>query len=519
MSALSRLVTAQLESLKRDGHDQKAIATSIHERLLADGEVRAPEASTSIARIEELLSKLKSGRGAEYAKAAKFVFKTDTRVASVAAALHVDEPRLRNAFARRSVLLDPNLPSPVHAYLEERAADPNCRADIEASDARTLDALLAVAKDLPGCLVVLADHRSSERGFFAASDIATTGVTKHRGGWLLTDARELIELPPPKPLELSRDGQICVPHEEYESFLAKQGHADRIEEAWTRGEVPTFAVSDVLRFLGRHSPEIKPLDGEESWRRSRRRDDAIFDVLEALRGAESKSKSLWWIHEQRVFVAGRDIERLRAAVAPYHPVHEPTSLQLQVEQVGGLNPFASSPTAAWRELVAEVNRDIGLSIEPIVARRRDELTSQSRPSLARATFSREPCDVRERIAALLKREFIFDKCDAPEVPFLLDAVARAPLAVGPTDDAITAHVVANLGAGQIVRVLLRSFPKEATCPLVVQRSDRSDSPWAELDGGDVHVWIYARRAVEILEGCALPARARRNADADDWDDD
>lgn len=507
MSALSQLVTARLEALK-SVRDQKSFATAIHDHLVEASAERRTDVSASIARFEETLSKLKNGRGPEHVKATKSLMKTESRLAAFAAALGVEEADLRNACERRTVLFDPAVPSDVRAYFESRAAEQGARGFVQLHEAPTVEALLAVAKETPGCLVVLADHRLAEMKWFSAVEVACSAIAKHPRGWLVAESPELFELPPPEPLELFRDGRPRVPHDQYEEQVVRglPKAVAWIRSVRDRAGVPTFDVRDVFAFLAtRDSLQIAEAGG------GRR---PVSDILDALAG--KARETFWWIHDCRILVAGRDAERLRVIVAPHHEVHEPHHLPEFVARALSFNPFASDEGCAGRAVAKELFAETGLSIDALVAARREALSTRAKQSPRRTTFSRGPCDARERIAALLDREFVFGTKEssraAVEVPFVLDAVVRAPLLVEQGNESTSLHVVANLGAGRLVRVFVHLFPEDEPSPLVVE-SGRA----TEVEGGDVHIWITELSAVPMLEGCALPARARCDA-ADGWDD-
>lgn len=124
--------------------------------------------------------------------------------------------------------------------------------------------------------------------------------------------------------------------------------------------------------------------------------------------------------------------------------------------------------------------------------------------------------------------------------------ADAPWVLLPTENGETMHLVANLGAGHLVRLRVVQFPGESPEPIrcfdraqelesraarekvspqgmvaTFQQSDhaaqKAEWTWATgrprfgLDGGDIHVWIEPTYT-SLLEGSGLPVGARKRRD-------
>jgi len=112
-----------------------------------------------------------------------------------------------------------------------------------------------------------------------------------------------------------------------------------------------------------------------------------------------------------------------------------------------------------------------------------------------------------------------------ELPFVLDQAARAPIRLLRGTGRDQLHVLANLGAGRVLRIRIRMFVDDRRRSL--EHAAKVDSEGGAstryvngtavplvFDGGDVRLWLqYSEEP--LLEGFALPARTGRAREADE----
>jgi hypothetical protein len=162
----------------------------------------------------------------------------------------------------------------------------------------------------------------------------------------------------------------------------------------------------------------------------------------------------------------------------------------------------------WALLKADTSRDLGLSIESTVTEWRRRVVAErcTHPqSPARLADAEEATRAQEALATLAARPWRFDGWYRAW-PLRLDAASRAPLAILPGHgEREGLHVVANLGAGRLLRIQVGRFPGEQPTEIVKCYGD------LEVDGGDAHLW-FDEVSDPFLEGSALPARERRRRD-------
>ncbi len=172
----------------------------------------------------------------------------------------------------------------------------------------------------------------------------------------------------------------------------------------------------------------------------------------------------------------------------------------------------------WNELRHELRECTGLDFDQAVPFWRsgvDLAKSQERATWD-VYFDESATEyARTHLCSLAKRRFEVP-ISAATLPFQLEAAASAPMVVVEPEDFERAHVIVNMGAGNLLRLRFMEFSDEKEKPVRVDRY--------ALDGGDVRMWVFAMYDA-MLEGTHLAGRARRREqdrqrdDYDDYDDD
>ncbi|MBK8939222.1 MAG: hypothetical protein IPM79_16755 [Polyangiaceae bacterium] len=498
MTKLSDFLKQHLDATSRA---QKDVSGAFHTELVSRG-----GKELSMNTIEPKLSKLLSGSE----EGARFFLDDAQRLAALASAVGVSEEEILRLRGVRTLVLDPRLDKGVAEYLRARAESPDARhACVSAADR---DELRRMGKERVGCLVVLADL--SDRAFFEGADVDFTTVSKHPRGWLLEKHPELVPLPPAPPPQLFLGDQPMIPSdlfaEEVRKDLSRRGGwrldiDKRLADAEERGEVPTFPLREVGPLLAGRARK-----NAISWGNP---PTLLWNFQTAEPGWDPEITFVWTKNRQ-LFVTGPEAEWVRSIAAPYHEAHGLTCLDPLRDAIARWNPWArlppdpdrreATPEDAEYQALARALGDEGLDLKLIVKgwrAHRDPEHAKKEWSLSLADEAAQEV-ARAGLVSLLRRKF---SLEAAQQMFRLHLALSAELATIEREPGDLLHVVANLGAGHVIRVRALEYPHEAPTTLQAQRvNDGSD-----LDGGDVHIFIRDLGDDVALEASPMPALRRR----------
>lgn len=553
MSTLSAIVRARIDKL---GKPHKEIAAAIH-TLLESGS-NPPKLQT----IEPKLSKLVNDDPAGWA-----FFRVPERLAALAAALGLAEADLKAAAEKTVLVLHPDLPKEVVQYLNARADDPGAAfscvevnrkpADGNAPEIRV--AMRDEAKKHRAALVVLPKREEEE--FFLGAEVPTTLVTTNPRGFLLEAEPELVTFPPVQAPELWKDGKPRIACSELSNLFLnvwteprdvnRWGRRDQEEECAARlrkldedignlygryalsesqrirreyleGYEPTYPLGSAWPYLAlRHGlPKLQPDFGTAVLETDPSRVDAEF--VAKLLAAEQPTRTLIWAWRGRLFAFGADSGRVQDALSEFHRVEVPPSLAVLSAAPSNVNPWRAVEQTSpnWARLKAQVADETGLDIQPLARewRSREESTVPASPDRLTAKVLRgEPAGaVRATLNRLAERTFD-SQPEHATAPLWLDRASRAPLLNLELPDGL--HVLADLGGGRAMRIVIREFGEEPSVVAVAKAADYSTSTHSgynrpidcyTLDGSDFRAWCFPMYD-ELLEGPFL--RPRRNAEA------
>lgn len=469
-----------------------------------------------------------------------------------------DRQRLPAAsFACVSVELPNGLQLPCVEFSGNGA--PTMRVQIQ-QDAREMlrKAIKAAVRRPRSTIVVLATAGDSE--YFAGADLRTTTIRKDPRGFVLEGHPDLVPLPdPPPPVLWADDATPLLPSEETERRIldssrpySEDHEAKRIRELREKGCVPTFELP--LAFRGARNGADAAMAQlaigavEVLWQNSRRHpayqvEGFVQGCFQVLIGASTQTYA--WAHGRRIFAVGPAEELLSQRLAPHHTVSEAASIGQLRTAVSTLNPWRAAPPERadpaaglsprrsagdrrpeprpdlepgrnWAALRQAIIRETGLDFSCVVEgwrkhiepEPRESAESTRRPARFRlrpsAAADAEP--VREAVRALLDREFDVDADDAG-VLFVLRSIEKARVVLLESR-AGGFHALADMGAGNLLRVRAMRFPGEEAMPVEVLGAHGA----TVLDGGDVRVWL-ASGYDQRLEGEHLVARANRREEA------
>jgi hypothetical protein len=236
------------------------------------------------------------------------------------------------------------------------------------------------------------------------------------------------------------------------------------------------------------------------------------------------------------------------------PLRAPAKLTSWREHLRASNPWRaaleSEANFSLAALLAEVRAATSLSFDqvetfdPILAQaRRQLLDVHAARRVSSAGSLPQLRAARRALAGILKRRFDLAASDAWILLVLRKALRAAllPLASPPEDEL---DVIADLGAGNLLRIHALRFPKTEPCAIELRPKPDKLEHWQPtaaptwparegtpqhwvLDGGDV-VLLLDSSDSRLLEGSSLPARNAREAerraheaaldDDDDYDD-
>lgn len=536
MSRLSEFLRAHMTAR---GLTQKDVAATFLDEL----QRRAGERAVSWPTVEPKLSKLVAGSN----EGEKFFFDGGPRLAALGAALEVSEEELRALAAARTLLLHPGLPTEVAGYLRTRADAAGARHWIDdevvaGPPEEVRVALRDRAQRFPRSLVVLPDGQ--DQAFFDGADVRTSTVESVPRGWLLVTERDLVTLPPPpEPLRFEGDEPLfpCPSlaeemrrHREAQSRHWSYGREPRIPDRCERADLeerePTFTLAEIaahrrhperarIVVLGDRRAEhdatkIAVIEGHESIA------NRVFAALHR-RGRET----FVWTWRRHVFVVGPDVEQVRELLGGDrcpHPLEEPATFADWRLAFDTWNPWGSLPYAKsdfrvvidvadrirFLTLAARTQTECGLDLRSCSNTWWERATKLLEPTAARAPSEDVDREVRSELRALAVRDHELAPVNA-SVIFRLQAAAEAPLVDLGCTGRDRFHVLANLGAGHLLRIRCVGYPDEKPEPL---RGSRS-----LLVGGDVTIFLEEETDL-VLEADPLAAVRRRKREAKEADE-
>lgn len=496
--------------------------------------VGAGEVSTYESRISKLLNAERDG----------FEFLADEkkgpdRRRGLAAALDLESEAFEQLFDRAvqapTLIVHPWVEEPARRFLQQRAARPDAPFRIRSWNANGADAREAVRNAAAKAwrpIVVLPHER--DRDFFQGAGLDTTLVETRDRGFTLSAAPELTA---PMPAQLvDADGMPMVPDPDLEKY-----HRERL--------------ADLARNAGRYRQELSARDqrwaavirdADESCRPVTFRVDWLASVpaAEQLKTAilswvvaqiepsanvavPPAAVGFLWVHKNGVVAIGPKPPR-RALIEGHHPVRDvsaATSLVVRLlELAKKLNPYGQGGRLEIESEIDELERDVGVRVEIS----KDDLRAAVLPLHTAGTFVELSKARRDSAADEVFRTLIDDLLGrdmevAPELVFELEACRHASLLH--LDSSVGRTVIANTGAGNLVRLQLQEYADE-TASSVRLWKERGDytcrEPRFVVDGGNIRIRIE-RSVHRTLEGTVLaaPRRWRELQAANDggFDDD
>ncbi len=560
MSILSAEIGKRIQTL---GKSQKEVSIAFHDAL---GRRAKKGEDVDYKTVPPKISKLRKGSP----EGESFFFASEVRVAALADALKwkpSDLYALRASSSNHRVLiLHPSLWDECSDFLKRQAAQPGASYScVEVSNdsddpAMRREELRRVAESNPGCLVVV--QGDEDDVFLDGAEIPVTRLEHRPRGWSLVAAPDLVPLPPPDPPRTAdSDG---MPMANPPGFLAAlEGEIEKSNrsfgERWDlfRSEKvfeavrtalgdarkverePTFRIDHLFGWIRKVLPEarvhvVDPAPTEH-WSKV----DAMTADMAYAALTGSPDETFVWAHGARAFALGPGQQTIsRAFHVAGDPVSMPKSLtRLKVYLRDG-NPWQPEKKR-WKEVCSEVVAECGLKMDGAYARwleatdvekQEREIPgdgyprADKRPARAWTVQLRESALVdkaRANLRTLSRRDFNV-AWRATSLPFELEAIASAPLIALPLEGRDMIHVVANLGAGKLVRLRTMRFPGEEREPL---RVVESAGYYCRLDGGDIHAWMQTWES-GLLDGQPLSRvlhqrenRRRRQREDDDRDDD
>jgi hypothetical protein len=552
MSSFARWVQDTLDTLKITNKD---LATAFHdEHTKIVGKANRLSWETIEPKVSKLLSGDEEGE--------RFFFKDEERAKALAKALRVSAKELRSAHetsvAKTTLVLDPRLDKKVSDFLVKQSETPSSRyvcvqvSPLE-NDFRT--PLRDAAKKEHDAWVVYADYRDIE--FFKGADVRTTGYDKVPRGFALDELPDLVEIPPPAPPRLfDDDGTPMVPIDglrklflDMKTDFHSRGQSP-IEEllrkaaaAESEGETATFRLPDVGNAV-----EQAMADGHArlSVGKPSEISLAVLEEKAVLEGRDNWDRKVvkthFWTDAREVFAIGALRKHLETICAPHHKLNCPPWFEMLKKSFESVNPwpFVVADTADRnRDEIATLNEPLELlrSLKEKTGVAFDQAAKEwcskryhAVPEIREKAVTVVPVNEKEAaknrkgLAGLLKRDFAI-KPSQDYVLWTLRVAAEAPLMAFPTNAPTTLHVVADLGAGNAVRIMIEEYKRSPAQTITVVNTS-SGQP--ELDGGDIHVWLWFDHHF-ALEGSTWPGllnrRKReeedreRRARYDDDDDD
>ncbi len=559
---MSRLAETVRERIDASPNNTKDIASAIHTTI--EGE--EGRAKATFKTVQEKLSKLANGDP----EGERFFMDVPERLHALATALDIEPERLVEQRDVVDLILDPELPEGVRAYFQERerSLPDRVRCVSVSSDGskqiareHVRQAIRSSARRPTASVVLLADSRDAD--FFAGAGLRTTEARKHPRGYVLTGYENLVPLPEPPPAKLHDErGVPMVPCPEVAAKFRRRdgywGGADtdlhhRVHSAEECGETPTFYLHEVWEHTrsGQHLPQIRTRTylhrvswpGAIVWALVVGEDGTPEDdpeilvsrCFEVLLGLSPTT--ILWRFENKLFGLGKHIDDLREMLAPYYEVVFPEALNQLFDVHWKLNPWrfgapvpkpkapVNSPRAVseqqdpidepcapdhpWPKLRGEILERTGLDFDAAVFVWRRHIGLWNTAPLVNVSLHEGPIEEARRLLAdLSEREFLVPVRFASSLLEIQQVTTAPMIAIAPAPNE-TAHVLANMGAGRLLRLRFLVFPNEKKTAVRLSGSG--------YDAGNIRVWQYYEYD-QVLEGSHLAARERRRQQEQQDDD-
>lgn len=552
---------------------QKDIATRVVDWLAAN----AGDA-LKLGTVESKLSKLLAGEEEGIAH-----FEHGRRGEALAHALGLADEEVRAMLSRKQVLLDPQLPAHAAEALRRQALA--CPESVEilpdvgprrssdgkpdttplgpVREARSGEesrlALLDASDANPRAVVVLAHDADLRR--FNDRGRSVSFVTRVPRGYELESDPGLVPVPPPKPPTLWPDGVGGVPHVAHPGLTAwvreksqkakpdPYGHSSRqpgpleqlLAAADERGEEPAFPLDEIGEWLTRHELGFVPQARRHGYPHYDPRRPPTPATREALTG-----DNVWW-HSGQIYAIGPKARAFADLIMCHDVVVDPPEIAAWLHALATRNPFEPEGFAdVWAGLVSVGLARVGgphdaHALEERLKERRAELFAfgcepdpHARPDTPPARFDLptfadgEEGAARESIRRLSARPLTGVLRAWLGLPLHLGLAAESPLSPLPKEPFDVVHVLANLGAGRVLRIRIAQFEGAGVGPLQVSSAHvarphrlafRDEKKSCQLDGDGTHVVLECLYD-ELLEGAImLPRKRREEAAARSNDDD
>ena len=312
------------------------------------------------------------------------------------------------------------------------------------------------------------------------------------------------------------EGVDCLFHgrEDYNAQDTLRVVQRALSEADGAGRVASFPVWLVLEWaLACAGHKVDRVhggrwDGDVAWIKRWAREDVTERVFWKLQTPE---RTLLWTHNRRILAVGPLAPDVGELLAPHHKLARPPALLRWQEAVAQWNPWHTggegglAASKRWQALVADASTELGFSLEKTIARWRKDVEGESHggpPAPARLATAEETKIARKALAHLAARPWRIEDWQRAW-PLRLDSASRARFAILlRPGDRERLHVVADVGGGLLLRILVVHFPREEATEIVPCGGER------EMDGGDVHIWVEEKWD-SVLEVCGRTGRRRR----------
>jgi|GEM_PF-2341339 len=368
-----------------------------------------------------------------------------------------------------ALILDPRLPGKTRAYLREREAQAAGRYRLieppaaEAQREVLRDAAREAAQGGP-VLVVLAEH--GDREFLEAAGVRITWARPTRRGWTLTEAPDLVPLPPPRLWD--EEGRPWMP-------MAGPSGSDE--------DLDSIPLAKALaKWFGVPPPEGSGPPGRVVELVDRPRLSA-----EALEGRLDRTEI--WAQDGKLFGWGPRLDEVREKLSPWHIVEEPGDWYEAWEKVVGNHPnpwpleeALHKPDAPeLADLRAKFGRVSDTWVASWVQREVARLLAGAlaEPPLVRVSPDAAAEErAREELRGLVDRGAVSTP-EAMALHFLLVAMVEAPLRSAPPAGEDRLRVWASLAGGSLVELRVVALRGEARALRALRRETRGGPDLAE----------------------------------------
>lgn len=538
---------------------QKEVAVRMLEWFAVNQSSDPPKQTTLESKLSKLLNNDSEGMS---------FFEQDRRGEALAHAFEVPPHVVAAMLARVQLLLDPRLPvHAVEALQRQASADPD-RVEVlptmgraaatEGKPDTTPQGPVRVAVAPEGDRITLRDasDRHDRAVVVLASDIdadyfkargrRVSFLTRVPRGYQLDLDPALVPVPPAKTPPLWVRGEPQITHPDLTAWMRRTldaANSAAREDPYRYGQRKPSAEEQILATADERGEEPAfSLDLARPWMTSRgvgiaslypaRHSDSSRDHREllALSRAALAAGGIWW-WSATLYAVGSKARAFAELLTSHNVVVDPPAIAAWFAALETRNPFEPASFADVREGLSA----IGLTLEHTRAERNGQLFAIDSGGIERAE---DPFDLpvigeEEGLAvrAALRRTATRAMSRVPaewiRLPLYLGLAAEASLSPLPKQDFDVVHVMANLGAGRVVRVRIAQFEGAGAGPLtfsplrghVTRHRRESAKSSCTLDGDGTHVSIETLYD-ELLEGSSVPARARRRRQAEeDADDD